>query len=61
MTKAGIILAAGAGTHMKSQLPKVLHKIAGPGEHFSGRAAVEGMCQRRSEKMRPIKQKAGPR
>ena len=29
MTKAGIILAAGAGTRMKSRLPKVLHKIAG--------------------------------
>jgi bifunctional UDP-N-acetylglucosamine pyrophosphorylase/glucosamine-1-phosphate N-acetyltransferase len=29
VTKAGIILAAGAGTRMKSQLPKVLHKVAG--------------------------------
>ena len=29
MSKAGIILAAGAGTRMKSALPKVLHKIAG--------------------------------
>jgi bifunctional UDP-N-acetylglucosamine pyrophosphorylase/glucosamine-1-phosphate N-acetyltransferase len=29
MSKAGIILAAGAGTRMKSQLPKVLHQVAG--------------------------------
>jgi bifunctional UDP-N-acetylglucosamine pyrophosphorylase/glucosamine-1-phosphate N-acetyltransferase len=29
MHKAAIILAAGAGTRMKSALPKVLHKIAG--------------------------------
>ena len=29
MTKAGIILAAGAGARMKSGLPKVLHKVAG--------------------------------
>ncbi|HVW75638.1 MAG TPA: bifunctional UDP-N-acetylglucosamine diphosphorylase/glucosamine-1-phosphate N-acetyltransferase GlmU [Rhizomicrobium sp.] len=29
MTKAAIILAAGAGTRMKSALPKVLHKVAG--------------------------------
>src|SRR5437763_1924733 len=29
MNKAAIILAAGAGTRMKSALPKVLHKIAG--------------------------------
>ncbi len=29
MTKAAIILAAGAGTRMKSRLPKVLHKVAG--------------------------------
>jgi bifunctional UDP-N-acetylglucosamine pyrophosphorylase/glucosamine-1-phosphate N-acetyltransferase len=29
MDKAAIILAAGAGTRMKSSLPKVLHKVAG--------------------------------
>ena len=29
MTKAAIILAAGAGTRMKSALPKVLHPVAG--------------------------------
>lgn len=29
MTTAAIILAAGAGTRMKSALPKVLHKVAG--------------------------------
>ena len=29
MDKAAIILAAGAGTRMKSALPKVLHKVAG--------------------------------
>ncbi len=29
MPKAAIILAAGAGTRMKSALPKVLHKVAG--------------------------------
>ena len=29
MSKAGIVLAAGQGTRMKSALPKVLHKIAG--------------------------------
>src|SRR4051812_16851805 len=29
MSKAAIVLAAGAGTRMKSALPKVLHKIAG--------------------------------
>jgi len=29
MSKAAIILAAGAGTRMKSVLPKVLHKVAG--------------------------------
>ena len=29
MDKAAIILAAGAGTRMKSTLPKVLHKVAG--------------------------------
>ncbi|MBW8707740.1 MAG: NTP transferase domain-containing protein, partial [Alphaproteobacteria bacterium] len=29
MSKAAIILAAGAGTRMKSALPKVLHKVAG--------------------------------
>ena len=29
MTRAAIILAAGAGTRMKSALPKVLHKVAG--------------------------------
>src|ERR1700733_1408062 len=29
MAKAAVILAAGAGTRMKSALPKVLHKVAG--------------------------------
>src|ERR1700761_1894453 len=29
MSKAAIILAAGAGTRMKSALPKVLHRVAG--------------------------------
>ena len=29
MSKAAVILAAGAGTRMKSALPKVLHKVAG--------------------------------
>lgn len=29
MTKAGIILAAGQGTRMKSATPKVMHKVAG--------------------------------
>ena len=29
MSRAAIILAAGAGTRMKSALPKVLHKVAG--------------------------------
>src|SRR5665213_400053 len=29
MSKVAIILAAGAGTRMKSALPKVLHKVAG--------------------------------
>jgi len=29
MTKAAIVLAAGAGTRMKSSVPKVLHKVAG--------------------------------
>ncbi len=29
MTRAAIILAAGAGTRMKSAVPKVLHKVAG--------------------------------
>src|SRR5437868_793553 len=29
MSRAGIILAAGMGTRMKSATPKVLHKVAG--------------------------------
>src|SRR5580693_7381545 len=29
MTRAGIVLAAGQGTRMKSAMPKVMHKIAG--------------------------------
>ena len=29
MDRAAIILAAGAGTRMKSALPKVLHQVAG--------------------------------
>src|SRR5215467_6625869 len=29
MNRAGIILAAGMGTRMKSATPKVLHKVAG--------------------------------
>jgi len=47
MSKAAIILAAGQGTRMKSALPKVLHRIAGPGSIIAA-----GMLEP-AAKMRP--------
>ncbi len=42
---AGVIMAAGQGTRMKSATPKVLHAVAGrPLLHYSVRAALEAGC-----------------
>jgi len=53
---AVIVLAAGKGTRMKSELPKVLHRVAGrsllshvlhaAAELKPARAATYGTCQR---------------
>ena len=44
-TTTAVILAAGQGTRMKSQLPKVLHGVAGrPLVHYPVRAALEAGC-----------------
>jgi bifunctional UDP-N-acetylglucosamine pyrophosphorylase/glucosamine-1-phosphate N-acetyltransferase len=53
MTTAAIILAAGQGTRMKSSLPKVLHKVAGPGSIFSPRLVQDISAWRPGGKMRP--------
>lgn len=43
---AAVILAAGQGTRMKSQTPKVLHPVAGrPLLHYPVRAALEAGCR----------------
>src|SRR5882762_111048 len=42
---AAVILAAGQGTRMKSELPKVMHTLAGrPLIHFSVGAALVAGC-----------------
>ncbi len=42
---AAVILAAGQGTRMKSELPKVMHTLAGrPLIHFPVRAALDAGC-----------------
>jgi len=57
MSKAAIILAAGQGTRMKSALPKVLHKIAGPGSIFPAGAGTDERDGLFAGKMRPSNQK----
>ena len=54
MSKAAIILAAGQGTRMKSALPKVRHKVAGPGSIFTPCADLTDLPRRIRVKMRPI-------
>jgi len=47
MTTTAVVLAAGKGTRMKSDLPKVLHAIAGrPMIHYPVRAALEAGATR---------------
>jgi hypothetical protein len=51
MSKAAIILAAGQGTRMKSALPKVPHKVAGPGSIFPAGIFVPDGKMRPKNKM----------
>jgi bifunctional UDP-N-acetylglucosamine pyrophosphorylase/glucosamine-1-phosphate N-acetyltransferase len=44
-TTTAILLAAGQGTRMKSELPKVMHRLCGlPIVHFGVRAALDAGC-----------------
>jgi bifunctional UDP-N-acetylglucosamine pyrophosphorylase / glucosamine-1-phosphate N-acetyltransferase len=44
-TTTAILLAAGQGTRMKSELPKVMHRVCGlPILHFGVRAALDAGC-----------------
>lgn len=46
MTTTAVILAAGQGTRMKSELPKVMHALCGrPLVYYPIRAAIDGGCE----------------